>query len=1050
MARPPAPIDDEAVGDDRPPDDDGLVALAPLPPLPADGSGDDDEARSALDDEARAARRRLVRTVVDVGVLVACVGFVLWHLQPDLLLSNTTPAGGDMGAHVWGPAYLRDNLLPHGQVAGWTGDWYAGFPAYQFYMVLPSLLIVLLDAGVHGWAAVVPAIAGVVAVGVAVAWWPDRRRRVAALVVAAGALALVGLPYGVAFKLVTVSGVVTLPLCAYAFGRMAGTRFPTPAVLAVSTLPFLFYRGFTIYGGNIPSTLAGEFAFSISLSLGLLYLGVVFKGLDTGRYRALAAVLLGLTGLCHIIPAFWALGATAVIVLVRFRRTDAPLVPGLPLVGGGALVAAAGLALGAPSAAPGLLLLGLGALAGAAGLWLLSDSVRWLTPVLAVGGLLSMWWVGPFYLRSDYLNDMGWEKLPYANADPPQTIWTHLLPSATPDVDLRWVFGLAVVGAGISIALRLRAGVFLAITTVAVGVAFVVVPEGRLWNGRLLPFYYLCAMLLAGLAVSEVVRTIVALVRFGRREPVGSGVPVALGTLAAVLVLVGVPLGQLPFSEHTATGVAWPRFSPWKLDAEPASFIPSWARWNYSGYEGKDAYREYYDLVNRMDEVGQQRGCGRAFWEYEKELDRYGTPMALMLLPHWTDGCIGSMEGLYFEASSTTPFHFLTQVELSTAPSAAQRDLPYGSFDITKGVDHLQMMGVRYYMATSANAVAQARTNPDLTEVAESGPWVIFEVADSEVVAPLANQPAVVEDVDDSLIEWVEQPLDESGRFGGPAISWFNDPSQWDVPLTNSGPDDWQRVAVGERPDAVPLDPVEVSNVDMGEESISFDVDRVGVPVVVKMSYFPNWQVSGADGPYRVAPNFMVVVPTDTHVELTYGRTWVEYVSYSLTLLGLVGLVLLWRRPRLRFTSRPGPWDDPFVPGADPVRPAPGTPVALAGPTVVGDPDAVDPGADTGEVAVVGDGPAPDRGDVGVDGGPAPDGRDRDVGPEPEGGDGDADVDGDLASAPDEHDVGLDVGVTADGDGDVDRDGGPAPDGGAGGRAPDGGDEERPGPEAPG
>ena len=46
--------------------------------------------------------------------------------------------------------------------------------------------------------------------------------------------------------------------------------------------------------------------------------------------------------------------------------------------------------------------------------------------------------------------------------------------------------------------------------------------------------------------------------------------------------------------------------------------------------------------------------------------------------------------------------------------------------------------------------------------------------------------------------------------------------------------------------------------------------------MLVKMSYFPNWQVAGADGPYRVAPNFMVVVPTDTHVELTYGRTGVE------------------------------------------------------------------------------------------------------------------------------------------------------------------------------
>jgi hypothetical protein len=72
----------------------------------------------------------------------------------------------------------------------------------------------------------------------------------------------------------------------------------------------------------------------------------------------------------------------------------------------------------------------------------------------------------------------------------------------------------------------------------------------------------------------------------------------------------------------------------------------------------------------------------------------------------------------------------------------------------------------------------------------------------------------------------------------------------------------------------------------------------------VKISYFPNWQVSGAQGPYRVTPNLMVVVPTSTHVELTYGRTWVEYVSYTATLLGIAGLVLLARRGAYRFRAR--------------------------------------------------------------------------------------------------------------------------------------------------
>ncbi len=877
----------------------------------------DAQAEAWLDD-----RRRTLRTVVDVVVVAACVVFALWHLQPDLLLRDSTPAGGDMGAHVWGPAYLRDHLLPNGQVAGWTGDWYAGFPAYQFYMVVPSLMIVLLNSGLHGWAALAPAAVGVIGVALAVARWHDPRLRRLAIAVAVVGFALVGLPYGVAFKLVSVSGVATLPVAAYALGRLSGTRFPTPAVLAVATLPFLFYRGFTIYGGNVPSTLAGEFAFSISLSLAVLYLGVVFKGLETGRYRALAAVLLALTGLCHLIPAFWALGATAVIVAVRFRLSQDRLEWGLPAALGGLAALAYGAAavafLDGVGATVGMGLAALGAVALLAGVWLLSESVRWLTPTLVVGGLLSMWWVGPFYLRSDYLNDMGWEKLPYQDPEMSRfEEWVqHLLPHATAEVDLRWVFGLAVLGAGLSIALRLRLGIFLVLTTVAVGIAFVVIPEGRLWNGRLLPFYYLTAMLLAGLAVSELVRTIMHLVRDGRREPIAAGMPVALVALAVVVVMVGVPMGQLPFSEPIENGYAWPRFSPWQVRAQPASFVTSWARWNYSGYEGKDAYREYYDVVTRMGELGEQEGCGRAFWEYEKELDRYGTPMALMLLPHWTDGCIGSMEGLYFEASATTPFHFLTQVELSTAPSAAQRDLPYGGFDIAKGVDHLQMMGVKYYMATSDNAIAQARTSPDLTEVATSGPWVIFEVADSEIVSSLDNQPAVVDGIDDSQLEWVEEPLDDSGKFGGPAIRWFTDPSQWAVPLASSGPDAWQRVAVGEEPDAVPLDPVEVTDIDPGEQSLSFDVDQVGVPVLVKMSYFPNWQVTGADGPYRVAPNFMVVIPNSTHVELSYGRTPVEYVSYALALLGVVGLVLLVRRPRVAF-SRAGGARGTYVWGGD-------------------------------------------------------------------------------------------------------------------------------------
>ena len=61
------------------------------------------------------------------------------------------------------------------------------------------------------------------------------------------------LPYGVAFKIVTVAGIVTLPLCCWAFGRLARLRFPIPELFAVAGVFFLFDESFTIYGGNIAS-----------------------------------------------------------------------------------------------------------------------------------------------------------------------------------------------------------------------------------------------------------------------------------------------------------------------------------------------------------------------------------------------------------------------------------------------------------------------------------------------------------------------------------------------------------------------------------------------------------------------------------------------------------------------------------------------------------------------------------------------------------------------------------------------------------------------------
>lgn len=105
------------------------------------------------------------------------------------------------------------------------------------------------------------------------------------------------------------------------------------------------------------------------------------------------------------------------------------------------------------------------------------------------------------------------------------------------------------------------------------------------------------------------------------------------------------------------------------------------------------------------------------------------------------------------------------------------------------------------------------------------------------------------------------------------------------------------------------LPTVEVSDIVMDRTSISFRVSRPGVPVLVKTSYFPNWVADGAKGPYRVTPNLMVVIPTSTEVTINYTRTPVDLIATAMSVMGLVGLVLLARRPQVEV--------EPWKPGSD-------------------------------------------------------------------------------------------------------------------------------------
>ena len=804
---------------------------------------------------------------IDAVVVASVIVVTVWSLHPTLLFSSSLITGGDTGAHVALPAYLRSqgslfNLTP------WYPGWFAGMPAYTYYFVLPDALATLASYIIN---------------------------------------------YAVAFKLATILGSVLMPVCAYAMGRLFRAPRPVPAALAVATLPFLYDASYTIDGGNLFSTMAGEYSFSLSLALGLLAIGLFARGVRTGRGYWLSALALSATLAAHVLPWLFVIGAVGVLVVFELLQRRGIGDPRDVLVRG-------------DYARPLRFSLGAGLLSGA----------------------LSAWWLLTFITTQNFTNSMGYTNDNVNNLHAIFTTlgWFNARGAAAGD---RWVIVLAVVAMVVAFLELDRLGMILSTLAALSLLAFVVDPQSVIWNERLIPFWFIMIHLSVGwlfghlsarwvdsrdLSRWKLVRTSVgpgaetvvegaeatsavsfaSVAHEATRTPFDT--PAALGsedspvvdgatptiessaedpqaedpshrlTRRTVRATVGVMLIGLL---STVPGLMAPVASALGLNTG-GNQVSSWAQWNYSGYQGKPAWPEYHNLMDTMQSVANRYGCGRAMWEYNSSENRFGTPMALMLMPYWTNNCVDSMEGLFFESSATTPYHFLDQAELSASPSNPQVGLPYGSLDVALGVRHLQMLGVRYFVAFSPQVIAQANADRSLRYVAKTQAWPapgvtwrIYLVEHSPMVRPLTTLPNVVSGVG-SRVGWLNANT-----------TWWLDPSLWNTVAVQSGPASWPRAASISLMTATALPPLSVSRVVVRTQSISFHVSRVGVPVLVNISYFPRWHASGATGPYRASPNFMVVVPTSKDVTLSYTSTpalTIGNVISAATIL--VGLSVWW------------------------------------------------------------------------------------------------------------------------------------------------------------
>jgi len=663
--------------------------------------------------------------IVNLFVLFLIFLFLLSYFKPELILSSTTTSGGDTGSHNYLIKYMRENLAK-GKIIGWSHDWYAGLPMFQFYFPPAYIMMAFLSIFVH----------------------PN-----------------------IAFKLITVLGTFIMPLCAYIAFRIFGFRFPMPAIAAIFTLLFLFLQSNSMYGGNIPSTLAGEFSFSISMALSLVFIASLYKGVKTKKMLAFNIILLGIIALFHIIPII-----TIALSSLFFLRKDT------------------------------------------------KSNFKYLVYVYVGAFLFIGFWSLPFIAKSEYMT---------SNAYTALLSMKDIFPEG-----FSFIFFLTALGLAFAFKKKDDRIFYLGTIFAISFILFAVMPAGHVWNTRFLPWYYMMAALIAAYGANEIL---------GKIKP---------KILMPIFVFIVVAF----------------------LVNNYATYIDDWISWNYSGFENKPQWQTFDEMNKYLNSLPY----GKVLHEYSNEHNgMFGTPRAFELIPYFTDK--PGLEGLLIESSSSSSFYFYLQSEVSETPTCPISTFHCTSFDIDGATDRMELFNVKYVAATSEKLKSAMENNKKFTLLKKINDIWVYEVErENAYVSPLKYMPVIAE------------------RAG-----WYKLSSDWirsefsDVTIIYDISLPYQKIENVDEIEKEPIEPCNVSEQLLGQEEILITTDCIGKPLLVKVTYSPNWQADGAKV-YFASPSFFVIIPEKSNVRLHYSNIWIDWIGIIATAIVLILVTNL----RFRFIRR--------------------------------------------------------------------------------------------------------------------------------------------------
>jgi len=710
---------------------------------------------------------------------------LILFLRVDLVFENNTPTGGDMGAHIVAIDTFIKDFMPNFQINGWSNDWFGGYPLYYFYFPLPAIITFFLN---------------------------------------------LIFPFGIAFKIMVVLSII---LVVYSIEKlMRKTSNQISIYGATAGLFYVFTESFTIYGGNLASTLAGQFSFGYSLAFANLSIFYLLKSNNNFRFP-ISSIFLALCLLSHLIPFIIYSPIYAFYWLSRKQNFNQKILSISIFL---ALVS------------------------------------RWSTSLI---------------MNLEYTTNMSYT--PFSRIE--DLIKKDILPI------IFILIGLLITKHK-NLIKNKTLNLFELYLIFSSILLYFFVPEGALWNGRLVPFFNLGIILLFFKAVEIFIEdiylyqqglnvltvlffggTIYCLYIFYEKWSANQSylnvyVPIILLIIIFAIINLNnvvIQLNMLIVSIIFST----------------ISFLPHWLNWNFTGYEGKNDWNQIQSLYTKLENLKP----GRIMWEPNSDMNKYGTPMTLMTLPYFTKHT--SMEGLYFDSSITTPFHFISVSGLAKRPSNPVGGLSYINNKFDQGVDYLYDLGIDYFISYTEEIESKAMSSDRLNFLFSSEPFSVFEVSSSKV--ELINQDIEV--------------FSKVNKQEGILSSVFRDTN-----ITNffekayENFDELDEKRIVEVSNKILIQPsnnnnLEVTDIRITNRKISFFTNNPGELHLIKVSYFPNWSISNGLGPFRTSPSFMSVIPNQEYVEINFVKTSLEKNSFYFSIFSLLlSLIILIRSKNVKKT----------------------------------------------------------------------------------------------------------------------------------------------------